>query len=57
MTSREDARRIATEYLREWVSPWGPAHVREVLTWDEIPFRRPGPVYGVRESLEAAWIC
>jgi hypothetical protein len=56
MTSREDARRIATEYLREWVSPWGPAHVREVLTWDELTSARPRP-YGAPAAVETAWIC
>jgi hypothetical protein len=56
MTSRDDARRIATEYLSEWASPWGPAYVWEVLAWDEITWARPRP-YGAQASVETTWIC
>jgi hypothetical protein len=55
MTSREDARRIAVEYLAQQRTACGTGAVREVVAWDEITWRRPTP-YGA-PPLAGSWIC
>lgn len=54
--SRDEAREIAREYLRNTSDPVPSNTIRKVLGWDEISFRRP-TVYGFDEEFwKRQWV-
>ena len=52
--TRDEARRIASDYLRQRGRDVG---IRHVLLWDEITFRKPAPYFSGSVRPEDCWVC